>query len=530
MQVLLSQLNAHLTGVWRFRWTMLISAWLLSIAGWLYVYQLPEQYMATARVHIDSNNVLRPLLRGLAIQPDVSHRVKLMSQTLLSRPNLEKLMRMTDLDLQVKTEIAKEKLLSDLRKNISLAGERRNSSLYSIAFKHRDRDTAKRIVQSLISVFIESVLGGKRVDSADAQEFLDQQIAEYEERLAEAESRLADFKRRYVGTMPGSEGGYYQRMEVARAQLSAAQLQLKEMENRRSDLENQIEDADDELGFVASEEVEAVSPFDIRIQSLQGRMDELLLRYTERHPAVRQIRGLIAQLEKEKQKEADAAKAEAEEEPATQENLQSSPVYQQMRAMLAETEAGIAELKVRVNVFETRAKEFEKKVDNIPLIEAELQQLNRDYSVISQQHSNLLKRRESARMSQQVEQSSDDVKFRVIDPPFVPLKATDPNKLLLNIAVLFIAIGIGLGIAFLLSVIRPVITDKQIMGQVTGLPILGSVTLIRTAAQKRKELLGKLVFTSLVLCLILVFTGINLEYGFNINLLAKLEQLGAGFL
>ncbi|MCP4275331.1 MAG: hypothetical protein GY779_03130, partial [Gammaproteobacteria bacterium] len=116
------------------------------------------------------------------------------------------------------------------------------------------------------------------------------------------------------------------------------------------------------------------------------------------------------------------------------------------------------------------------------------------------------------------------------DPPFVPLKATDPNKLLLNIAVLFVAIGIGLGIAFLLSLIRPVITDKQIMGQVTGLPILGSVTLIRTAAQKRKQLLGKLVFTSLVLCLVLVFTGINLEYGFNINLLAKLERLGAGFL
>ncbi|MCP4276900.1 MAG: hypothetical protein GY779_11185, partial [Gammaproteobacteria bacterium] len=186
--------------------------------------------------------------------------------------------------------------------------------------------------------------------------------------------------------------------------------------------------------------------------------------------------------------------------------------------------------KVRVNVFETRAKEFEKKVDNIPLIEAELQQLNRDYSVISRQHSNLLERRESARMSQQVEQSSDDVKFRVIDPPFVPLKATDPNKLLLNIAVLFVAIGIGLGIAFLLSLIRPVITDKQILGQVTGLPILGSVTLIQTVAEKRKQLLDKLVFASLVLCLVLVFTGINLEYGFNINLLAKLERLGAGFL
>jgi len=526
MQVFLSQLNAHLSGVWRFRWTMLTAAWLLSVAGWVYVYQMPEQYRAAARVHIDSNNVLRPLLRGLAVQPDVSHRVKLMGQTLLSRPNMEKLMRMTDLDLQVKTDIGKEKLLSKLSKEISLGGERRNPSLYSIAFKHSDRDTAKRIVQSLISVFIESVLGDKRVDSAEAQEFLDQQIAEYEERLAEAESRLADFKRRYAGTMPGSEGGYYQRMEEAKTRLNAARLQLKEMENRRSDLESQIEDADDELGLALPEGIEGVSPFDIRIQSLQAKMDELLLRYTERHPAVRQIRGLIAELEKEKQKKAD----EAKEEPATQGDLQSSPVYQQMRAMLAETEAGIAELNVRVNVFETRAKEFAKKVDNIPLIEAEFQQLNRDYSVVSQQHSSLLKRRESARMSQQVEQSSDDVKFRVIDPPFVPLKPTEPNKMLLNIAVLFIAIGLGLGIAFLLSLLRPVITDRYYLSQVTGLPVLGSVSIIKTVVQKRKELFGTLVFSSLVLGLVLVFAVINLKYGFDIDVIAKLGQMRATFL
>jgi polysaccharide chain length determinant protein (PEP-CTERM system associated) len=526
MQVLLSQLNAHLSGVWRFRWTMLISAWLLSVAGWIFVYQMPEEYMATARVHIDSNNVLRPLLRGLAIQPNVSQRVTLMSQTLLSRPNLEKLMRMTDLDLQVKTDIAKEKLLAKLGKTISLAGERRNPSLYSLAFKHPNRDTAKRIVQSLISVFIESVLGDKRVDSADAQEFLDQQIAEYEERLAEAESRLADFKRRYAGTMPGTEGGYYQRMEEAKALLNAAQLQLKEMENRRSDLENQIEDADDDLGFVAADIPEVISPYDIRIQSLQGKMDELLLRYTERHPEVRQIRSIIADLEKSKQEEAEQAK----DEPASQENLQASPVYQQMRAMLAETEAGIAELKVRVVEYGNRAQEMEKRVDSIPLIEAELQQLNRDYTVISAQHSDLLKRRESARMSQQVEQSSDDVKFRVIDPPFVPLKPTEPNKLLLSIAVLFIAVGLGIGIAFLLSVLRPVISDRYTMGQVTGLPVLGSVSIIKTAVQKRKELFGKLMFASMSLCLLLVFAGINLKYGLDIDLVAKLEQLKAGLL
>jgi len=527
MQVMLSQLNMYLSGVWRFRWTMLISAWLFSIAGWLLVYQLPEKYMATARVHIDSNNVLRPLLRGLAIQPNVAQRVQLMSQTLLSRPNLEKLMRMTDLDLQVKNDLAKEQMLSRLGETISLGGDRRNSSLYSIEFKHPDRDTARRIVQSLISVFIESVLGGKRVDSADAQEFLDKQIAEYEERLAEAESRLADFKRRYVGTMPGSEGGYYQRMEEAKAKLNAAQLQLKEMENRRADLEGQISGEEPVFLSSDSEEIKVVSSVDVRIDEMNRQLDNLLIKYTERHPAVVQIKGLIDSLKLKRESEIEADLAQR---APSYGDINNNLVYQQMRSMLAETEAGIAELKVRVNVFETRAKELEKKVDNVPLIEAELQQLNRDYQVVSQQHDNLLKRRESARMSQQVEQGADDVKFRVIDPPFVPIKATEPNKLLLNVAVLFIAIGISLGIALLLSLLRPVITDRHILGQVTGLPVFGSVGLVMTAGQKRKAFFGKLVFASLMFCLVLVFAGVNLKYGFDIDLMAKIKQLQAGLL
>ncbi len=503
---------------------MLISAWLLAVSGWFFVYQMPEEYLATARVHIDSNNVLRPLLRGLMVQPNVSQRVRLMSQTLLSRPNMEKLMRMTDLDLQVKTDIAKEKLLSELSRTISLTGVRGNPSLYYISFKHRNRDTAKRIVQSLISVFIESVVGEKRADSAEAQEFLDQQIAEYEERLSEAEARLADFKRRYVGTMPGSEGGYYQRLEEAKANLKAAQLQLKELENRRTDLEGQIEDADDDLGLASLDQPQAISNYDARIYSLQSKLDELLLRYTERHPEVKQIRSIIVELEAAKKKEEE----EAKEEPASQEDLQSSPVYQQMRAMLTETEANIAGLKIRVGEYDARVKELDKRVDSIPLIEAELQQLDRDYAVVSQQHSDLLKRRESARMSQQVEKSSDDVKFRVIDPPFVPLKPTEPNKLLLNVAVLFVSLGLGIGIAFLLSILRPVINDRFTMGQVTGLPVLGTVNMIVTDAQKKREFVSKMVFASLTLCLLLVFAGISLKYGFDVNLTGNIKRISAG--
>ncbi len=69
MQELLIPVLEYLRGIWRFRWIGLTVAWVVCLVGWLFVAQMPEKYVATARVNIDTNTVLRPLLRGLAIQP-----------------------------------------------------------------------------------------------------------------------------------------------------------------------------------------------------------------------------------------------------------------------------------------------------------------------------------------------------------------------------------------------------------------------------------------------------------------------------
>ena len=169
MQSILRQIGDYFWGAWRFRWVMLALVWLISIAGWIWVTTIEEQYRATARIYVDTNSILRPLMRGLTIQPDLRQRTALVSRTLLSRPNLEKLSRMTDLDLSVNSPQEKEKLFRQLRKEIKLSGERNNPSLYTASFKHENRDTAKLMVQSLITVFTEGAIGSKRMDTNDAQ-------------------------------------------------------------------------------------------------------------------------------------------------------------------------------------------------------------------------------------------------------------------------------------------------------------------------------------------------------------------------
>jgi polysaccharide chain length determinant protein (PEP-CTERM system associated) len=519
MRELLSQLLGYLWGVWRFRWTALITAWCVAIVGWVVIVQIPDEYRATARIHVDSNQVLRPLLRGLAIQPDVTQRVRLMSRTLITRPNLEKLMRMADLDLQVKTDADKEKMLEKLKKKISLSGDRRNSSLYSVAFTHHDRQTSKKIVQSLITVFIESTLGEERKESDNAHEFLDQQIAEYEQRLVEAENRLADFKREHSGEMPGETGDFYQRLQSATLQLREAKLQLKEAENRQAEHGEQLEDfaaeGDDELrGVGGGEDSQITTKLDDRIHTLNKKLDDLRLRYTDRHPEVIHIRGLLRTLEAERKKEVERIKAT--QDPA-QTGLASNPVYQQMRAMQTEADARVAELNVRVKEYTQRVEGLQSRVDNIPKIEAELKQLDRDYAAVSKQYAALVNRRESAHLSGEVEQNVEDVKFRVIDPPFVPLKPTEPNKLLLNALVLLAGIAAGVGVGFLRSLLHPVFSNRRALGHVTGLPVLGAVLLIQSEKEKRKALKGLLISSAATVALLVAFVGVNLLQGFEIG-------------
>ena len=124
MQELLEQLLGYVRGAWRFRWYMHLIAWPLCLGGWIMVHQLPDQYEASARIYVDTQSVLRPLLRGLAIQGNVGQEVKLMTRTLLSRPNLEKIARMTDMDLKATTPEAMEALLNRLQHTIKLSGGR----------------------------------------------------------------------------------------------------------------------------------------------------------------------------------------------------------------------------------------------------------------------------------------------------------------------------------------------------------------------------------------------------------------------
>ena len=134
MQQLFMLAITYAQGMWRYRWYALLVAWVVAVTGWAWAYSLPNEYRADARVYVDTQSVLRPLLRGLAVESDVQSRVAIMTQTLLSRPNLEKVARKTDLDLRAQTPAQMESLLSWLQHAVEIHSDSRRHDLYTISY------------------------------------------------------------------------------------------------------------------------------------------------------------------------------------------------------------------------------------------------------------------------------------------------------------------------------------------------------------------------------------------------------------
>ncbi|CDH46814.1 XrtA system polysaccharide chain length determinant [Candidatus Contendibacter odensensis] len=521
MNEIIEQLLGYLRGIWRNRWYALGCAWLVCLIGWVVVHKLPDQYEASARVFVDTQSVLRPLLQGLAVNVNPDAQIGLVTRTLLSRPNLEKIARLTDLDIQAKDPDALDQKLNGLQKKIRLGASGREN-LYSVAYQDRNPELAKKVVQAVVTVFAENLLGDTRLDTDTAQRFLDKQIAEYEDRLAEAEDRVKEFKRKNVALM-GAEGqSYFSRMQQATTELEAARLELTQAENRRNSLLQQIGGEEPTFGIgpqPGSDPRKAATalPIDTRIQNLEKMLDELLIKYTEKHPDVIIIKQTMLDLKKQRDEELAQYAASAASTASSSDNNTSSfgpqgvdanPVYQQLKIALGQEEANIASLQARVAAFDRRVKELQGQVDTVPQIEADLAGLNRDYAVNRRKFEDLLTRRESAKMSQQIEQTSQDVRFKIIDPPRVPLQPSGPNRPLLMSMVLGAGLAVGVALAFLISQLWPTFDTRRSLMQLTNVPVFGSVSAVLSMADVRRERLLVVAYASLGGMLLVAYAGL----------------------
>jgi polysaccharide chain length determinant protein (PEP-CTERM system associated) len=428
-------------------------------------------------VYVDTDTVLKPLLTGLAVNTDVNNRVGMMSRVLMGRPNLERVARETDLALRAPTPDAFEGLVGQLAFQIKLEGGGGDGT-YSIRFSDGDPKMAQRVVRTLLDTFVEDTLGVKRQDSDSAQKFLLAQIKEYDTRLREAEDKLATFKQQHVGNMPGETGDYYSAMQTAMKDLDGLRSQYRLADGRSKELHKQLEGEEPTFGLF-SEEGGGDTATGAQIAQYRKDLDSLLLVYTEKHPRVVALKETIAQLEAQQEAKTTKKKSSAGgKRDAASIALDINPVYQNLKIELSRTEVEMASLRQQISEKEAVVSGFKSRVNSAPEIEAELTRLNRDYEVNRAQHTALLQRLESARLSEKAETSGERVRFRIIESPQVPLLPTGPPRGLMMAAVLLAALGVAGVLAFFLNQLRPVFLSRGMLAELTGLPVLGAVSYV----------------------------------------------------
>ena len=522
MEELYRQILSILYGMWLRRWYAIGVAWLVALVGWGYVATMPDKYESFARIYVDTKPLLTPLMRGMTVDTNIGEQILVMQRTLTSRPNLEKVVRMTDLDLTVESDLEKESLLSGLESNIAVTSQ--GGSLVRVAYENTDPQRAKRVVQALMTIFVETNLGRSRKGLAGARRFIDEQIREYENDLSAAEKRLSDFNQANMGFLPGKQN-FFDQMATMRGEYSTKKAQLDGLMIRRQELSNQLAQVSQFLtvttplgpaggnfgpgsGPGGSPGVSSVMAS--RLQLLLQNRAELLMQYTERHPDVVRVQREIDRLQ------ALASASESDESTGSAgagNTTISNPVFEQTKLDIIQIEADIQVLVPGVETARQSVESLERQAMTVPVVQAEMSKLNRDYEIIKRNYEELIVRREKARIEQNIETKSDKVIYNLIEPPQVPIKPTSPNRPVFLSIVLLLALGAGAGVAFVLSQIRTTYTSLQSLRDSFAMPVLGAVTALVSDTDRRRRQLDFSVFAVTVLGLLLAYGGVvTLEF------------------
>ncbi|WP_336966345.1 XrtA system polysaccharide chain length determinant [Sphingobium aquiterrae] len=471
MSGLFDELLIALHGVWNRRWLALAVAWGICMLGWLVVALIPNTYESRARVYVQTQSILPG---KIGITPvEQQQQMDRVRQTLASVDNLEKVVRGTDLAQTVASDRDIAGRAASLREHIKVVAQQDNLFEISTTFSDSslsegaNAKIANQIVQKLIDIFQEENIAGDRDETRQTLTFLDAQIASRGKQLQAAQQRQVEFQQKYMGLLPGT-GSISDRMNAARTEINGIDSQLVSAQSALSAMNGQLAGTPSSIPGVAT------GGGNSALSSAQGELAAARARgWTENHPDVIAL-----------QRQIGALRAQGGGRAASGGGGTPNPAYLSIRSMQAERAATVSALQARKGQIQAELNAMTAKQADEPGVAAEQERLDRDYDVLKTQYDKLLADREDIRLRGDVQNETDSVKFRVIDPPSMPSAPAAPNRPLLLIAVLIVGIGGGVGAAFAMGQLRTTYATAAQLEKATGLPVIGSITETVNLAQR----------------------------------------------
>ena len=479
-------------------------AWAVCVLGWLGVALIPNQFQAVAMIYVDTDTMMAPLLRDLTVTTDPQQQVSVMLNTLLARPNLEQVVHLTNPRANSLSSAEMARQVERLQNNIAIK-PLNTKNLFQLAYTDSNPDRGLNVSQTLLSIFVDSNIGNKRHDLEGAQSFLDTKVNEYETLVRQAEQRRTAFKQANLDILSNSVTP-----DQARAQVEAAKQQLMGAQARLSSLNAQLASIPkiiyiDGPGPLILSSNSGNSPTTGRGGSLFQRLAEakqtlidLRSKYTDDYPDVKAVQREISQLQGEL-----ASTPPTGSQGSGNQSI-PNPVYVQTQSKVSDAVTEVALQAARVRDAQGTLNSAKTMSSKAIEISAQFANLDRDYDLVHKTYQELLARRESAKLSQSVNDEQSSINVRIVEPPKKAAFPVAPNRPLLNSVVTLIGLAAGLAAAIALSINAGRFFAKEQLAAEFDYPIIGVVGRL---ARADDALEARRAYTALAACAGLLLCG-----------------------
>lgn len=508
----------YLKMAWGRRWLIVLPCLVVAAITAAVTYTLPNQYRASTSILIIPQRVPENYVQS-TVTARVDERLQVISQQILSRTRLERIIQEFDLYKNERRSLIMEDVIAMMRRdiNVALSNGRRprdDANSFTVEYKSQNARTAMLVTERLASLFVQENLEERALLADSTSQFLQAQLDDAKRRLVEHEKKLEQFRMANNGRLPSQ-------VQSNLTMLQTTQTRLQSIGDAYSRDRDQLLVVERQLAEAAAappptvpapapraQQMPAVEPGSTptgsaaqQLQSVRAGLQALEMRLTPEHPDVVRTKRMIAELEVKAEAEAlsqplsaglTAAGPEAQPDRAAMARLNNLRVTAEtLRQRLASQREEEARLQAQIAA-------YTGKVQAAPSLESDLTELMRDYETLQSSYTSLLKRSEEAKMGANLERRQIGEQFKVIDGARLPEKPFSPDRLRMNLLGALGGFALGVVLVGLLEYRDTSLkTDDDVMTSL-ALPVLAVIPAMVTSGERARLKRRKLVLASSV--------------------------------
>jgi polysaccharide chain length determinant protein (PEP-CTERM system associated) len=410
----------------RRRWWLILLPFVVGTAAGLLVHRrLPAQYQSETVILVIPQRIPDSYVKS-TVSANVEDRLRSVSEQILSRSRLERIIRDFDLYKAERQSGVMEDVVKKMTNDIDVKLEGKESS-FRVAYISPDPAIAQKVTERLAALFIEENVRDRANLADSTNSFLESQVQDAKRRLIEQEKKLEEYRRRYAGQLPSQLQGNLQSMQSAQLQLQSLNESMNRARERRLLIERQVAEAQTlppELAFpgagVNSPEGAAPMSAAQQLEAARARLEVLKLRYTQDYPDVLAQEQTIRDLQARVEDEARRPPAPAPEKSRSPSEVARQKRLRDLRADLEVIDLQLSSAQAEEARLKKTMADFSGKIDVVPTRESELVELTRDYSTLQENYSSLLQKREDSKLAANLERRQIGEQFRILDPASRP--------------------------------------------------------------------------------------------------------------